>query len=871
MAITTVERNQLVGLFVAMFNAAPGADHLERMVSSNSSPLDLAAAAEQLATGEETKALFNTVYPSFLTAEEFADRVISNLLTSDTPSGAKAWATDWIISKVQSGESFASVLKEAAWNLAVTPNENYASAQDQLLNKVNVANYFSVAQEQPSGDLASLQDVIDGVTADPASVTQAKAEIDGNLAGDTFTLTTGADEFTGGTGADTFIAQSIDAVISSFDKLDGGRGNDTLNIFSSTAKPNNFVGTSNVSISNIETININNDGGANFGNVDASKFVGATAINQVGEAAGDVSNLLSATTAGFNGTLGGNLSVTAAADATSATVALTNVSDNVADLTVKGADLDSVTVTGTLVDTDDDDLDALSLKVTASATATTLTVNTAVDTALTVTGAKVATVDASGSTGAITLVGATTVANVSTGEGKDEVQLKTTLSDDVTSATLSTGAGNDKLDVTGVTVAGGTKADVSVTVDAGEGDDTISVGAAAVALSVTGGAGNDVITLAAIDSVTEDDLVDGGEGTDTLSVAAKALVAEDYILLEEVLVGFEGIEFTGAAAASIDASRMSAYKDITFNNTAASTITKVAADQHLTTSVALTATAAGHVVGNPAATPAVASTYAGTLNITATATAAVTANAETVNLVVEADDNDDGNADTATVTLTGDAKTANVTLTSAADDAGTADDASDDEVDVAGLVLTTAQTATGNDSLSSLTISGTGTAVIINSANTALVSVDASALTNADAAGDSVLALTYTTSNTKAETIKLSGGLDDVTINAGASTYGKGAGFDTIHNLTLDVTLSDELTVVGAAGVFKAAEVSGSSFNLAMTNAAASADDSIVFHFGGNTYVYGDLGTAGTLDDADILVKIVGEVDVDLLVDVLNP
>lgn len=55
------------------------------------------------------------------------------------------------------------------------------------------------------------------------------------------------------------------------------------------------------------------------------------------------------------------------------------------------------------------------------------------------------------------------------------------------------------------------------------------------------------------------------------------------------------------------------------------------------------------------------------------------------------------------------------------------------------------------------------------------------------------------------------------------------------------------------------------SLDEALTYAAGLADDFVVFAYDGNTYVYGDFGTAGTKDSTDLLVKINGLVDLDVL------
>jgi hypothetical protein len=855
-SITVEQRNEITGLIITMFNAAPGAGVLSDVVGAREAGTSLESIADILAT----KPQFQSVYPSFLTSQEFADRVVGNLLPSDMPSGAKAWATDWIISKINGGESSASVLLQAFQALSTTENSNYESAQALLENRIEVANHYSVVREQPSTSLVELQDVLDGVTADPASVQVAKDHIDQNLAGQNFVLTTGADNFTGSTGDDEFRAMSVDAngapasTFTSFDNLNGGAGTDTLNLFVDGAL--NGTIPANVTVQNVEIININSVGAA-FAPVDASRFQGATQINQKALASA-VTNLAATTTAGFI-ELAGGLSVTAADAAASAKVNFSNVSDTVTLDVLAGANgtLNAVDITGTVVDVPTDGtVDAIATTITAGKDVESLTVNSAVDIDLTVNngaGKTVSTVDASGSTGAITYVAAATVANVSTGSAADTVTLATAFSATLNSASLNGGDGNDTL-----TVAVDDTADVdaTVSVDGGAGDDAIDIatavapGAATLALNVSGGAGDDTIKLTAgINSITEADAIDGGEGTDTLVADGKALVAEDYILLNEVLTGFEGIEFTNTSA-TVAADRMAGFKSITFSD-AAGTITGVAADQKLFTSVDLTADAAGYKAGG---------TYAGTLDISAAPATTgsgitVVANADTVNLAIGAGESDgDGAVDDGGAYLKGDAKSANVTLT------GTPD--GDVEETAAVLLDTTAD----HTKMESFTVSGNGKAMVINDTAAALVQIDASGLTNAQPDGTIGTGLLLNSTNASAESVKLSQGLDLVYL--GDSTFGD---MDTVDGLTLtdDPATSDQLTV--AANGFAAIEITAGSLNLALTAASSSAaGDAVVFHFGGNTYIYGDSDANNLLDDTDLLVKVVGAVDLDLLVDTLG-
>jgi len=202
---------------------------------------------------------------------------------------------------------------------------------------------------------------------------------------------------------------------------------------------------------------------------------------------------------------------------------------------------------------------------------------------------------------------------------------------------------------------------------------------------------------------------------------------------------------------------------------------------------------------------------------------------------------------------------------------------------VANFTLTTsdatnaggAYTSLGN--LTALTLTGNGNAVIVNGATGVLATVDATALTGKAAFGGSVVTtgLDYTTSANVAETIKLGAGHDIIRFSATSSTYAK---MDTVEGLSMmktaagafDAAASDDISVAGITTFAKAAAVTGSSFGLVLTNLGASTTaDNVVFQYGTDTYIYSDVGANG-LTDNDIVIKLTGTVDMDMLVLALN-
>lgn len=886
----------------------------------------LEGVVDAFATSAEANTLYGAVDKN--TVGTVVDKIYQALFNR-TPdeAGKKYYVDGFLAGKFTAGKIALDVLNGATNNDLVAIN-----------NKVTVANRFTetvdgramtdgdfgvgtvfAATYAGDTDAQAAREILVGVTSNPATMLTASdvaAQVQSKIAdqgdavagqtsGKTFTLTAGADPITGTAGNDTFNALTIKAdgtlatTLGAFDVIDGGAGTDTLNIYSDGAF--NLKLDANTTIKNVENINIYNSTAA-FNStaapavIDASKLEGVKNINQIGLDVA-VTELSDNTVAAYKGGAVGTsvLNVTSTNTATKATVVLDGIAEgdtitfNVpVAAPANGGALSSVIVSGTVADTNlDGAVATTNVGVTVGRDVQSLTVNTAVDTTLAVTdGAgtkKVTTVDASASAGKLTYVAANTVANVSTGKGNDVVTLATAYTATLTAASVNGGEGDDTLNVnvTNAADAAGT----TVSAVGGAGKDTINLnitnGATkSVGVTVDAGAGNDTVDVNF--AVKTTDSIDGGADADTVAVAGKAARnADDFIVVNKVLKNFETIQFKtaeGAAGTKLDASLLAAnYATLDF--AAGSFVDNVDA-QALVARGNLTAEAKGYVnvgEGTPAAT---AITYAGTLNITEKLTGTVNAHADTVKLTVEGGK---GNGVApVNATLTGEAKTAVVALSAGTDTKGTV--STTDDVYVASkIVVTTAAGAEGLSALTSLTLSGNGTATITNANNTALVTVDASALNSVDIAGKAATGLVYNTANTKAETIKLGAGLDAVTIAGSTYTVGQ-TKMDTVEGLNLvvtggaiDATKGDTLAItglanLGATGKFTTTQTD---LDLALLDAAklvvSGADvNTVAFHLNGNTYIYQDNvaadDTTNIVDANDILVKLTGTIDLDALV-----
>jgi hypothetical protein len=849
--------------FAAQLDAMKAPTTSVGLAAAYQSNAGLKSLIDSFGTSQESKDLYGTDDLAFVTS------IYRNAFNREPDfDGLMFWTT-----AIRSG----NLSKANAALTIVAESVNNTSAQGKadaalIANKVTVAANFTAAIDtgaelaayNGNAAAATARAMLSAVTATTLAV-DFQANVDATLAtlvananpGVTSSLTIGQDTLVGTAGNDVFNAFSFNSVsgadaktLNSFDSIDGGAGRDTLNIQLKATTGNTLaeLGT----IKNVEIINITEDVATN---IDASKFVGATTINQIGKA-GDVTNLANGATAGFDGIAGHDLVVTAAG--ASAAVSMNNV-DEASAVNVSGDNLASVTVSGTRADTNSDGaVPALILNVEAGKDVQSVAIKSAIDATLVLTEnagtaatKHVAAVDASASTGAIEFdaTGDTALATIKTGAGKDKVTINTLTAAATTTvaainATVATGAGNDTI-IVNTTGTGLTS------VDGGAGNDIITLNKVAGAgLNVNGGDGNDTITINGVLATT--DIVTGGAGNDTVVVAGKsARLADDYIVFNKLITGFETIKFATTAETALDASQLAAGYT-TIDLFTGSAVTGVGS-QSVVANGALTATATGYSVSGTTVT------YGGTLNITEKAAGTVTANADVVKLSVTG----------LAASLTGDMQTATITVNNKLNATG--------DADVLGSVSVNTAATGAMSALKSLTLVGSGAATVVN-AGGKLVTVDASALGGTLVDGKATAGLTYQSTNTAAETVKLGSGVDKITV--GASTYGK---VDTITGLNLAFnadksgldTSSDQLNITGITSATTVAKFTSTQTDIdfLLKDVVAGktvAGTTVVFQLGTDTYVFQDNGTAGSVDAADVLVKLTGTQDLDLVIKALG-
>ncbi len=372
MAISVEARTEIISLVVGMFGAAPGASVLSDLVAA----VEGGTTISQLAANLSATAEFKAIYPTFMTNEEYAAKVVANLLT-EASTEAKAEATTVLTAAINGGLTRANAMVEAIKFVGATESTNasFGSSAAAFDNKVSVAIYYSVDKALSASTLADLQAIVNGVTSDAATVTSAKATVDGTAnVGTTFTLTSTIDSVTGGAGNDTFNGTQTTAAAATFtalDAIDGGLGNDTLKVVQTAALDTTALG--GITVKNVENVELTS-GAAVTANTTAWTGVtsvvasGATDANVTAAATSDVSVTAAALTGAAGAvTVNGGKDVTVVASDTSTTGAASGNTILVGGSTAPTGAV-KVTYTETISDAKDAGVAGSSITVTGGTT-----------------------------------------------------------------------------------------------------------------------------------------------------------------------------------------------------------------------------------------------------------------------------------------------------------------------------------------------------------------------------------------------------------------------------------------------------------------------------------------------------------------------
>ena len=550
--MTPVE--QITSLYIGYFGRAPDPEGLNYWVGRLADGYTLAEAAESFSVQAESTAKYPYLAnPNIASPQAFITQVYMNLFNRVPDAEGLAYWT----AELQNGADVGDFILNVISGAVTEPDATIVA------NKIEVGVDFAEATVEVPGFVyddaaaAAAVEVINGVDETDASVAEGKAETadyiatgtaPGGTVGDTFTLTTSLDQFVG-TGNDD-IFQGTTGYVDNFDSIDGGLGNDVLNLIGDLTD-GDWAG---VSIQNIETVNLT----GNSDTVDATVFGGADAIWQIDSAA-DIDGVAADQTAGFrNATV--SASVAVAAGVASAAVALDNV-DAGASIAFEGAALDTATVSGSvseagLADGEYADLnlnlDNDGAATNADITTLNLAVTTDVDLALAGPGAaELVALNAGDSTGGIRInlievaPDALDLTSATFGSGDDTV-LFNNVSSDADEVSFDFGAGNDNV-VVGLQATG----DTDLTIAIGAGDDVVSLQAGNINVNDDADGFDGSVTISDFAAASDSLLIEGFDGFTAQNLVNNAISGAEslYDAVEAVasIIGVGGTNVTDFA------------------------------------------------------------------------------------------------------------------------------------------------------------------------------------------------------------------------------------------------------------------------------------------------------------------------------------
>lgn len=487
MAMTAAQKQDAYKFFIVSFGAITGVEYMNQINDAYNAGLT----TKEIVNIYSTKPQFEAIYPRFLSNEQFADKLIENVVGASATAEAKTQAKADVVAAINAGWSKGDVVFQIFTNLSnkAADDADWGKTAAMLNNKVEVAQYYTETLLVNSLDLSALGSPLQGVT-DVASTVDA-AKNNGSLNnGKTFTLTANADNIVGTSGDDlvTGVNNAQVTTFSAVDSIDGGAGFDTLKLELNAAY-NGGAAIKNIEKLELTTTNtggvFNTNGIAGLTNVAVNAGNATTFQNLANVVDAEISNTAVATTLQF-----ANAAVAGATD--KVTVTLDNVTGAAA------VNVDSVTALGAGVE-------EVALASTGSANSVTLASNDATITKVTVSGDKNLTLALSAAGGNPALTATTIDASALTGN--------LTLSGlGIANHTVTGGSGNDTINF-GANFAAG---DV---VDGGAGTDTLAVTQAITAAQWAGVKNVEAVAFTMGANVTQDASLLTGVNTFTTSGA----------------------------------------------------------------------------------------------------------------------------------------------------------------------------------------------------------------------------------------------------------------------------------------------------------------------------------------------------------------
>lgn len=274
MAISSENRATLIGLSVTMLDSAPGTDLLNEWVTAHEGGRSL----EEIANDIASSSAFQANYPPLMTSGEFAVAFMNSVLGGEVSnvfmSTAVTIVTDLLDSGMTRGGLAVAVVQALSdiygQGAAHSAWADLGMAATALHNKTEVATYHTVILLQSSPSSRVLRDVDSTVGLD-----ELRGSINDLLdAPDPVYLTSGRDVITGTAAKDLFVSEPLQgaSTLESIDVIDGGGGNDTLEVYGSASIS---IGPGDAQVKDVENVYLNTPNGID---VDLTAWQGVESV-----------------------------------------------------------------------------------------------------------------------------------------------------------------------------------------------------------------------------------------------------------------------------------------------------------------------------------------------------------------------------------------------------------------------------------------------------------------------------------------------------------------------------------------------------------------------------------------------------------------
>ncbi len=293
--ITEAMRNTVATLYPSLFGRAADADGLGYWTSQVA-----AKGVEAVAQDMYNVAPARAYYPLYLTNSEIVAKFYVNVLGRP----ADQQGLDYWTAQLNSGKTQGQVIVNMinAVNAYNGTDADALNSKALLANKMAVSLYYGITLNGTATSAVATS-IVANVNSDPASVATAEATAYATLnppapapVGQTFTLTAGIDAITGTAAGDTISGIAVGA-LSALDAINGGDGNDTLNV-TDTA---NINVVPSVTVKNVEAVNLSSGGTIA---ADTSGWTGLTTLTTSGYGAQALVAPATAAVTANSGTLG---------------------------------------------------------------------------------------------------------------------------------------------------------------------------------------------------------------------------------------------------------------------------------------------------------------------------------------------------------------------------------------------------------------------------------------------------------------------------------------------------------------------------------------------------------------------------------------